>query len=1082
MPVPVTSSILKVVKPEDIETAKIAKMVEEGKTTWREATITKAGMIAQTVKKPIRTAYGTVHPSGVVTEQPSTLPPPPTPPEEPTPTIEQAAETVESLEERLGELETAYKEETRHAFKGERYQEYRQFYETQYLPAYQQYESLYEAEQERRWESFAAQLKRAGLSESQISAAKASWRYIRKKLGKTPSQRAEEWESYLTQWTPLIVRERGEKPVTGMFTGLGASLQAEVEIARMQRVIEAEWGRQPALRSPFGDIPLQYSAVETGRYVHTEIPSDVSQAFESWAKGKRKEFKVLSYQPPTGISAPPDLARAAEQKAHSSFASALNVALGMSKSDAGQFLREAWRSPKEVESGMRARVAEYPEWDWRMGVPLMTGRRTGWKMEMKTIGPFSFPAPTVQHEEFETPLPATTVGARDVLEAAEAQANEFLAYGETAWYKVKKSPLGQIPIFGEIATGFVRGGESIVAPVAELAGRHMVQPWERAGGLWEAPGGWKGVSIARPTPLEFGGELLFWYGAFGAAMKAPSLTWKAGAKGMGGLTRVYAKGAQRAFVGLRRLGAGPSKFVSQVGRLKPTRLLVGPEYAGERALASWRTFGVAMKEATKEVIIGEKVTELMEHGWVTYHRRGLISPFVEPFEIVVRKATPAIKPSELRAVGLPARAAKIGHILTPEEELVHVPTTSYFLPRARVELYGEKGSALAYMRELVPSEGAILVRHGDIPQIWASLDLQIHQVLKPFTTPVKVTEWKTVPGIKKPQSFVKTVVPEAEVVSIHARTVMPTGWGIRETEVTRWLRPLEIGGPSTRGWAQAAMFKGKGLQTSTLAEYTKKYLAWKAKQPPRDLLGGMSWYPTQRLLEKTAVKELSLFSRPQIYFPAITPAIGRVPVAVIGAGVATGIGARARQKQISQLIPSTIQRPAQMQQFAQVPALGLSSVLGAVQAQISQATQAQKLAQIQALDSIPITEPIPEITAPPRPPFRGLVPPVLPFAEGRRRRRRFPIRGKEPGWWRYWLRKHQLGDPLKVFFGIKLGKRPPKAVSVWQERVPRGTRTPARRVQEVMVPVEEKIKQSVKRASSPFGPTRRKRKRVKVFG
>jgi len=114
-------------------------------------------------------------------------------------------------------------------------------------------------------------------------------------------------------------------------------------------------------------------------------------------------------------------------------------------------------------------------------------------------------------------MPATEAAIKTASEEVEARLNEYLLHGERAWYKVKEA-IGDVPIIGGVVTGFVKAGESVIQPVAEFAGKHVSQPVETVGGLYQAPKGFEYLSTGEKPfwerPFEFGGEMLFWWGAF----------------------------------------------------------------------------------------------------------------------------------------------------------------------------------------------------------------------------------------------------------------------------------------------------------------------------------------------------------------------------------------------------------------------------------------------------------------------------------------------------------------------------------------------------------------------------------------
>jgi len=59
---PIPPSILRVVKPEDIEKARIAEKIKKGEITKEEATLITAEREATITQQPVTTQYGIVHP------------------------------------------------------------------------------------------------------------------------------------------------------------------------------------------------------------------------------------------------------------------------------------------------------------------------------------------------------------------------------------------------------------------------------------------------------------------------------------------------------------------------------------------------------------------------------------------------------------------------------------------------------------------------------------------------------------------------------------------------------------------------------------------------------------------------------------------------------------------------------------------------------------------------------------------------------------------------------------------------------------------------------------------------------------
>ena len=185
--------------------------------------------------------------------------------------------------------------------------------------------------------------------------------------------------------------------------------------------------------------------------------------------------------------------------------------------------------------------------------------------------------------------PGAEERARSMIQLSEERLNELLAYAGTAWYGVKKSPIGQIPFIGEIATGFVRGAEPFGKGLAELMTSRQLgitTPAERVGGLWEAPGGRPGAQLPGITPLEFGGEMLFWSGAFSGLMKVAQLGYRGATFGI-------------------RTGARGTGIIT-----KPLRALtrkVGPAAEAELAYTEFRLtkLGTSVKGAVRGVFTTE---------------------------------------------------------------------------------------------------------------------------------------------------------------------------------------------------------------------------------------------------------------------------------------------------------------------------------------------------------------------------------------------------------------------------------------------------------------------------------------------
>jgi len=194
------AGILRALKPEQVEEARIKQMIESGEVTREEASEIMAEREATITRQPTKYIRPVYH----------TPPPTPTPTFEPVaPTVTgvvRAPETIERVEakvvaaeQKLEELRTAYEE----APSEETLRPYRQYYEQVYRPTTGRRMELVEERRETEWQRFAGEMREAGLTQSEIAGIKANLRHI-ESLRISEEERERRWEEYMSQWEPVI--------------------------------------------------------------------------------------------------------------------------------------------------------------------------------------------------------------------------------------------------------------------------------------------------------------------------------------------------------------------------------------------------------------------------------------------------------------------------------------------------------------------------------------------------------------------------------------------------------------------------------------------------------------------------------------------------------------------------------------------------------------------------------------------------------------------------------------------------------------------------------------------------------------
>lgn len=150
------------------------------------------------------------------------------------------------------------------------------------------------------------------------------------------------------------------------------------------------------------------------------------------------------------------------------------------------------------------------------------------------------------------------------LQKAMEKVGEYFAYSGTVWYGVKESPLGKIPLLGEIAVGYVKAAEPWGKALAELIVSTKGGPLLTgkapilregpvftmgldptiAGRLGYVPGGFPAPKPPGLISLETLGGAVFYAGLFAGATKTVQLSaesatygFKIGARGTGIFTK-----------------------------------------------------------------------------------------------------------------------------------------------------------------------------------------------------------------------------------------------------------------------------------------------------------------------------------------------------------------------------------------------------------------------------------------------------------------------------------------------------------------------------------------------------------------
>lgn len=234
---------------------------------------------------------------------------------------------------------------------------------------------------------------------------------------------------------------------------------------------------------------------------------------------------------------------------------------------------------------------------------------------------------------------------QNLFEEHEAAVNELLLFGESAWYRVREAI--PIPYARDVAAGFVRGAEGIVAPIVQWKmGAQLPQPVHEVGGLFESPVGVPGISVAQPEPiLTFVGEMLFYQGLF-----------------MAGIT------------GVKALVGAPVKMTEAlVGYAKGQMPTIGMQ---------WEVTKVGITGAKEGIIsgvLGSKVAELSPEGYLLQYRTGgFFEPIVYPYQMLqfkaaefmagIGKGIPYLLPGEI-----PMNIASKALILKPYEVVSVLP-------------------------------------------------------------------------------------------------------------------------------------------------------------------------------------------------------------------------------------------------------------------------------------------------------------------------------------------------------------------------------------------------------------------------
>jgi len=467
----------------------------------------------------------------------------------------------------------------------------------------------------------------------------------------------------------------------------------------------------------------------------------------------------------------------------------------------------------------------------------------------------------------ETLRPKT---AAQTFEEAEARFNEYLLHGTSLSYR-----LGDLPIFGSVARGFMKGAEDITNIGIGITGVILPQPVSKTGGLFESPVGIKGISVQQPSMIEqlaeFAGQMVVFQGIFTAGRVISSAVVE------GTTTAIRETGA-----GIARAIGMPAETVDVM-----------------RTLADVRTGGAQL--GLKWTFIGQPITRYWGETAITSYEGGLLAPFIEPWPWSVIKEVPTFTPEEiLRNPQLsrylfnqPSIGAKIdmsAYELIRPTGLVNVSTITekiagtnlafderlggYF----KVSAGGESGLFVTTTERFAALEKSVFVERGTLDRI---LNFQLESgqfgITAPYTTPLKLS-LKTDIG-----TLETTMKPMIEITEVSQREVFNLG-NAAIAKTTRWypIAPEGLGDLTDIGWISRqdllAIYRSKSWIDLEVIRNQTKFLG---EQPFLDLTKAVP----EGAIPPSIGKTVYTFSRVDLGILDITKDFTKIESATLGFGV-----------------------------------------------------------------------------------------------------------------------------------------------------------------------------------------------------
>jgi len=161
-----------------------------------------------------------------------------------TPTPTQITETTPLLGKNYSELEwqqvqlnaaTDWLQELQRAAElggQSEYEQYREYYEQTYNPAYARYQAAREAVKGRYWKELEANLLGVGLTPGEVGSIKPDWEYILA-LGLSPEEFQSQWSGFMKQWEPVIAKRGVEAQLPAFDAGLVAAGYTQQQIDKI---------------------------------------------------------------------------------------------------------------------------------------------------------------------------------------------------------------------------------------------------------------------------------------------------------------------------------------------------------------------------------------------------------------------------------------------------------------------------------------------------------------------------------------------------------------------------------------------------------------------------------------------------------------------------------------------------------------------------------------------------------------------------------------------------------------------------------------------------------------------------------